>query len=112
MLKKTVAFMLAMCMILAAVPVSAAEYNANSSGKKFSGDWNVTSINTETRTFKYGFNTAAIDEDYTHTYHETKQHTAYVKNSARVQSVVKAEGKYAKAEIRHAAGTVYYRYSY
>lgn len=112
MAKRITAFALALCMCLSAIPVSAATYEKNSSGRSFSDPWSVTSINTSVRTFKYGFNMKAIDEDYTHTYHETKEHTAYVKNTHRAQTKTKAAGTYAYCEITHASGTVYYRYSY
>ena len=44
----------------------------------------------------YGYNTLAINEDYAHAYHSTKDHYAYVKNWKwfffRVQMLVKVIG--------------------
>ncbi|MGF7127719.1 hypothetical protein J2T56_002448 [Natronobacillus azotifigens] len=93
-------------------PVSAVEYNYNSSGKNFSKAWSSTPINTSTRTMKYGYNTTWINEDYTHTYHKDKTHYAYVKNTGTAQEKKGNPGKYAKVEVRHRPGTVYYSYSY
>ncbi|WP_148295045.1 mediterrocin family bacteriocin [Gracilibacillus boraciitolerans] len=92
--------------------VSAAEYNYSSSGKSFSKAWSSTPINTSTRTMKYGYNTSWINEDYTHTYHKNSTHTAYVKNTSKAQEKNARAGSYAKVEITHASGTVYYSYEY
>lgn len=94
--------------------VSAVTYTANSKGKSFSKSWSVTQINTATRTFKYGFNTKFINEDYTHTFHANKKHTATVKNTGGYGKKTANAGKYAKIEIAHKGGndTVYYTYSY
>lgn len=97
---------------LSASIVGATTHKANSKGKSFKSSWSHTPINTSNRTFKYGYDTTLINEDFTHTYHRTKKHTAYVKNTARAQSKTKSKGTYAKVEIRHASGTVYYSFSY
>lgn len=92
--------------------VSAASHTYNSSGKSFSKAWSSTPINTATETMKYGYNTLFINEDYTHTYHKEKAHTAYVKNTSNAKDKSAKAGKYAKIEIAHKNGTVYYTYSY
>jgi hypothetical protein len=91
---------------------NATTYSYDSSGRSFSKGWSSTPVDDANRTMKYGFNTTAIDEDYTHTYHRTKSHTAYVKNSARAQTKKGAAGNYSKPEIQHASGKVYYEYIY
>lgn len=93
--------------------VSAASYTYDSSGRSFSKAWSSTPINTSIRTFKYGYNTRAINEDYTHTYHKNTKHTAYVKNTNRAQEKTGKAGKYSKVEITHkSGGKVFYTYSY
>lgn len=107
-------FPLLLCLILfiSTIPVNAATYTANSSGRSFSKSWSVTKINTSERTFKYGYNTTLINEDYTHTYHRTKSHRAYVKNTGVAYEKKASGGNYAKAEVTHHSGTVYYEYNY
>jgi hypothetical protein len=61
---------------------------------------------------KYGYNTTWINEDYTHTYHKDKTHYAYVKNTGTAQEKKGNAGKYAKVEVKHRSGTVYYSYRY
>ena len=99
-------------LVISTIPVNAATYYANSSGKSFSKAWSVTKINTSERTFKYGYNTTLINEDYTHTYHRSYSHSAYVKNSGSAYEKEASKGKYAKAEIQHHSGTVFYEYNY
>ncbi|KZE64059.1 hypothetical protein AWM68_13205 [Fictibacillus phosphorivorans] len=86
--------------------------NSSALGKSFSSAWSKTVINTSTKTFKVGYNTSWINEDYTHTYHSGNSHTAYVKNTGSAQTLKGSAGSYAKAEIQHHSGTVYYSYTY
>lgn len=110
---KSVLLALTLVMSFGFVPANAETvYDANSSGQSFSSDWVVTKVNTADKTFKYGYNTSLINEDYTHTYHRTINHYAYVKNTGTAQNLKGFAGSYAKAEITHYSGTVYYRYSY
>lgn len=95
-----------------ATPIGAATYNYSSKGKSFKKAWSTMPINTADRTMKYGYNTLFINEDYTHTFHKSKAHYAYVKNSGSAYEKPGSKGKYAKAEIRHHSGTVFYRYRY
>lgn len=104
---------LVLSMSFGTVSAHAATSSANSKdlGKSFSDPWSKTIINSSTETFKVGYNTTAIDEDYTHTYQKSKSHTAYVKNSGSAQTLKGSAGNYAKAEIKHHSGTVYYSFS-
>ncbi|QDA75936.1 hypothetical protein EOT00_13680 [Listeria seeligeri] len=83
-----------------------------STGKSFSKAWSSTAVSTANETFKYGYNKALINEDYTHTYNYKKTHYAYVKNSGKAVEKKAGAKSYAKAEIAHKSGTVYYRYKY
>lgn len=114
MKSKFLVLMMAIVMVFSTVSVaSATTYEGNSKGKSFKREWSVTAINDSTRTFKYGYDTTLINEDFCHTYHKSKKHTAYVKNTNRSQNLTKGAGKYAKAEITHkGGGTVYYTYTY
>jgi hypothetical protein len=103
---------LALLLPLGSTGASAKVYKEDSGSRSFSKAWSSTPVNTSERTFKYGYNTTAINEDYTHTYHRTKGHTAYVKNISNQQTLNKSKGSYAKAEIRHKSGKVFYEYSY
>lgn len=112
MRKKLFAVVLSMTLAMSAVPVNAVTYSATSDGHSFSGYWAAYEINTATRTFVYGFNDWLIDEDFCHTYHANKKHTAYVKNTKRAQKKTKDAGKYSKVEITHSSGGIYYSYTY
>ena len=112
---KTGMVVLALTMSIGTISVQAATTKSTDSktlGKSFSDPWSSTRINDETRTFKVGYNTTLINEDYTHTYHKKNSHYAYVKNTGSSQNLKKGSGTYAKAEIKHHSGTVFYSYTY
>lgn len=58
---------------------------------------------------KYGFNTAWIDEDYTHTYSSTNSHTAYVRTTKGEFTANAKAKKWAKIEVTHRTDNVTYR---
>jgi hypothetical protein len=80
--------------------------------QNFNSAWTVVILNSANHTFKIGYNTVAINEDFTHTYNYNGTHKAYVKNTSRALEVTKPSLTYAKAEITHAPGTVFYRFTY
>ncbi len=104
--------MISVMLISSTVVVNATTYSKNSSGESFKDEWYHTPVSTSDRTFKYGYNTTLINEDYTHTYHRTKTHHAYVKNTGTSQDSKGSAGDYAKSEITHHSGKVFYEYSY
>lgn len=111
---KSIMIALVLALSLGTVSANAATVSTDSKtlGKGFTDAWTSTQINTSTRTFKVGYNKTLINEDFTHTYHKNNAHKAYVKNSGSAHTANGKAGKYAKSEIRHHAGTVYYSYTY
>ncbi len=50
----------------------------------------------------YGYNTLAINEDYAHAYHSTKDHYAYVKNgNGSFSGSNVGKGNWSKIEVAH-----------
>ncbi|MFS0783486.1 hypothetical protein [Bacillus sp. 1P06AnD] len=110
---KSVMAALVLAMSVGTVSAHAATDSTDSAtlGKSFSNDWSSTRINSSTETFKVGYNTTLINEDYTHTFQKDKSHSAYVKNTGSAQTLKGSAGSYAKAEIQHHSGTVYYSFT-
>lgn len=114
MLKKKVfgLFSAAMVATMAlGVPVSAASSSYSSSGHSFASAWEAADSGSSW-TINYGFNTAWINEDYTHTLHDSLHHTATVSNANGAFSDEDSAGNWAGIEVRHSGSTVYYRISY
>jgi len=111
---KSIIIALVLALSVGAVSTHAAKEETDSKtlGKSFKEAWSKTITNTSSKTFKVGYNTSWINEDFTHTYHQKNAHYAYVKNTGSVQTLKGSAGKYAKAEIKHHSGTVFYSYTY
>ncbi|WP_243291893.1 hypothetical protein [Bacillus sp. FJAT-47783] len=92
-------------------PADATTYTKSSSGQSFSKSWELTASGTNWL-MRYGFNTAWIDEDYTHTTHSVYDHTATVSNGNGAYSKNASDGAWAKIEVRHSGSYIQYSISY
>lgn len=81
-------------LISSSIPVMA--FSVTNGNKTFDKKWELSTTSDGGKgVLTYGYNTLAINEDYAHAYHSTKDHYAYVKNgngSFRVQMLVKVIG--------------------
>lgn len=93
------------------VPVLAETKSYSSTGHSFNGAWEAADSGSDW-TITYGFNTAWINEDYTHTLHNSLHHTATVSNANGAFSDEDRAGHPAGIEVRHSGSTVYYSISY
>ncbi|HEO4727663.1 hypothetical protein [Finegoldia magna] len=112
-MKKLFSTLMASCLIavFCATPAFARTRTFNSTGKSFDKSWELTSGDGN-YLIKYGFNTAFINEDYTHTYHSNRHHVATVTNSNGSFSDEDNGGRWAGIEVRHSGNYVTYSISY
>ncbi|MGN7233640.1 mediterrocin family bacteriocin [Priestia megaterium] len=89
----------------------AAEYGYSSGGRSFSKSWEAYGSGSNW-VMEYGFNTAAINEDYTHTKHSTTSHTAIVKNANGQYSDNDTKGNWAGIEVTHSGSSIVYKIVY
>lgn len=109
-MKRIVSAMMVCLMITCfSLPVSAKTYS--SAGQGFTASWELADGGSDWL-IKYGFNTFAIHEDYTHTYHSTKHHVATVTNSNGAFSDEDGAGKWAGIEVTHSGNSITYSISY
>lgn len=112
-MKKIVAYALAFVLTVASfsTPTLAATSTRTSTGQTFDKAWELTASGTNW-IMKYGYNTAWINEDYTHTYHSNNHHVATVSNSRGSFSDEDNGGKWAEIEVRHSGSYITYSISY
>lgn len=89
----------------------AAEYGYSSGGRSFTKSWEAYGSGSNW-VMEYGFNTAAINEDYTHTKHSTTSHTAIVKNANGQYSDNDTKGNWAGIDVRHSGSSIVYKIVY
>lgn len=79
----------------------------------FTAKWSKKITVASTGSFKYGFNTLLINEDFVHAFHPSKKINANLKNANGTHNASwnPLLGLYA-AEVRHSGNTVTYSYSY
>ena len=66
-------------LISSSIPVMA--FSVTNGNKTFDKKWELSTTSDDGKgVLTYGYNTLAINEDYAHAYHSTKDHYAYVKN--------------------------------
>lgn len=108
-MKKTLlSSMLAIGLLLSASASAFAETTTyNSNGQTFSKSWELPASGSGWL-MKYGFNTAWINEDYTHTYHTTYHHTATVSNNNGAFSDEDSGGAWAGIEVTHRGSYIEY----
>ena len=119
--KKKIILSLAATSLFSAItlsPILVQKVEAASITKSYSGSFSkVWQKNASTsdgaRVLTYGYNKAAINEDYAHGYHATKTHYASVSNSnGSHTSGNVGKGKTAKIEVRHSGSNISYSMSY
>ncbi|MCY1689923.1 hypothetical protein OVA29_03105 [Exiguobacterium sp. SL14] len=79
----------------------------SSSGQTFTKSWEKSATTTNS-VINYGFNDFLIDEDYTHTKHMTRSHTAEVVNGNGTHADSNSKGNWAKIEVQHKGSTIHY----
>lgn len=89
----------------------AASQAYSSTGHSFSKAWEATGEGTNW-VMTYGYNTTLINEDYTHTLHNTTSHTAIVKNANGNYSSDGSKGNWAKIEVTHSGSSIQYTINY
>ncbi|WP_062350423.1 hypothetical protein [Bacillus kwashiorkori] len=90
---------------------NAAVITKDSGGNTFKKAWELTASGSNWL-MRYGYNTTWINEDYTHTTHTNRNHTAIVTNGRGSFSKSAKDGKWAKIEVRHSGTSVQYSISY
>jgi hypothetical protein len=78
-------------------------------GKTFSSSWQLADQSVGVWEMKYGFNTAWINEDYTHTYHNSLSSTAVVRNDNGTYDNQAGSQKWAKIEVTHNGTKIFYK---
>lgn len=102
---------LALGLIVSASAASAKTVEVDSGGKSFADSWSLSKSGTDW-VMNYGFNTDWIDEDYTHTKHNSFDHTATVANANGAYSDDDSSGYWAEIEVSHSGNSVQYSISY
>ncbi|MDW7617785.1 hypothetical protein SC499_24705 [Peribacillus simplex] len=90
---------------------STSAFAYSSTGKSFTDSWTKYDSGT-TWVIEYGFNDSAINEDFTHTKHDTKHHTAVVKNNNGSFADEDSAQSWAGIEVTHNGSTIYYYINY
>lgn len=108
--KKIISTLTLLVMLVSSKPVFASEYKVWSGSHTFTSSWEVPVYGSDW-VMKYGFNTFLINEDYTHTKHNSVEHMAVVVNKYSSNNMAEA-GYWAKIEVRHNSDTVLYGIKY
>lgn len=111
MKKLLVGTSLALGLLASSTSAFATEKPYYSSGRSFDKSWEAYGSGTNW-VIEYGYNTAAINEDYTHTKHSTTSHTAIVKNANGQYSDNDTKGNWAGIEVRHSGSSIVYKIVY
>ncbi|UZD44896.1 mediterrocin family bacteriocin [Peribacillus frigoritolerans] len=107
MKKALVSASLALGLLGASTSAFATDITHTNGSKGFSSPW--TSYDNGTNwTMDYGFNTSAINEDFTHTKHGTTSHIAKVRNFNGTHSDADTKGNWAGIEVKHSGSTITY----
>lgn len=110
MLKKKILCFVLVVLTLLVVATPASAYSTTitrTSSGSFSKAWEAYT-GASNWTMIYGFNTTAINEDYTHGNHSSKWHIVRVKNANGTFSNYDNAGDWAKKEVRHAGTNIRY----
>ena len=77
-------------LISSSIPVMA--FSVTNGNKTFDKKWELSTTSDGGKgVLTYGYNTLAINEDYAHAYHSTKDHYAYVKIATKQRFGIMAE---------------------
>ncbi len=110
MKKKIIRFL---SVVLAATMVTGFPVYAESyrNTKGFTEAWDAADSSPNWR-IEYGYNTRFINEDYTHTLHFSKNHTAMVSNANGSFARSNNPGQWAIIEVTHSGNSVTYSIAY
>ena len=99
-------------MVTTSIPAMA--FSITNGSKTFDSKWELSVTSDGGRgVLTYGYNTTAINEDYSHAYHTTKSHYAYVKNGKGSFSGSNVGAKkWSKIEVTHNGNRIIYGNSY
>lgn len=105
-MKKMIISVLMVVFVLA-LTTSAFATTISHSSSYFNSDWEYYDSGTNW-VMIYGYNTSWINEDYTHTRHNTTTHTARVINGSGTFSKAKTAGSWAYVDVIHNGSPVTY----
>ena len=99
-------------LISSSIPVMA--FSVTNGNKTFDKKWELSTTSDGGKgVLTYGYNTLAINEDYAHAYHSTKDHYAYVKNgNGSFSGSNVGKGNWSKIEVAHKGNSITYDNSY
>ena len=99
-------------LISSSIPVMA--FSVTNGNKTFDKKWELSTTSDDGKgVLTYGYNTLAINEDYAHAYHSTKDHYAYVKNgNGSFSGSNVGKGNWSKIEVAHKGNSITYGNSY
>ena len=89
-------------------------FSVTNGNKTFDKKWELSTTSDGGKgVLTYGYNTLAINEDYAHAYHSTKDHYAYVKNgNGSFSGSNVGKGNWSKIEVAHKGNSITYGNSY
>ena len=98
-------------LISSSIPVMA--FSVTNGNKTFDKKWELSTTSDGGKgVLTYGYNTLAINEDYAHAYHSTKDHYAYVKWKWFFFGFNVGKGNWSKIEVAHKGNSITYGNSY
>jgi hypothetical protein len=108
-MKKTIsAFLIGLSLLVVGLsaPAEASSLSRTSEGQTFERAWRLTATNSAgTASLTYGFNTWAIDEDYSWSTHHTVRHHAWLRNSRGLHSGTSSSANSrSRVDVRHGGG--------
>ena len=95
-------------LISSSIPVMA--FSVTNGNKTFDKKWELSTTSDGGKgVLTYGYNTLAINEDYAHAYHSTKDHYAYVKNgNGSFSGSNVGKGNWSKIEVAHKGNSIFF----
>lgn len=88
------------------MPAEANSLSRTSAGQSFNSPWRLTAVNNAgTAAITYGFNTWAINEDYSWSTHHNVRHHAWLRNSRGLHSGSSSSANSrSRVDVRHGGG--------
>lgn len=111
MKKLLISSITALILLSSSTSAFATEITRTSSGQSFNAAWELYASGTDW-VMEYGYNTAWINEDYTHTKHNSTGHTAIVQNANGSHSNSDGAGNWAEIEVTHSGSSITYKLVY
>jgi hypothetical protein len=102
---------MALGLVASSTTVFATEVSRTSAGKSFTAPWELYASDVNW-VMEYGFNTLFINEDYTHTKHNSTSHIAKVINANGTFTDSDSAGNWAEIEVTHSGQSITYKIVY